>query len=89
MCTPWNVPTPPSLKHPTICDLYGNHCFHLIMVNAEVIKSCTEKCPADCEDVRFSINKQEIPIDVGYECGDTIGSDVDGMYLTSELFKGG
>ena len=62
MCTPWNVPTPSSLKNPVICDLYGNHCFGKIMVDANVMHNCTDMCLPDCEDVRFSINKQEIPI---------------------------
>ena len=43
-CTPWNVPTPPNLQNPAICDLYGNHCFHLNMIDAHVIENCIEAC---------------------------------------------
>ena len=38
------------------------------MVDSKVIKECSENCLADCEDVRFSINKQEIPINVELQC---------------------
>ena len=28
------------------------------MSEANVVKNCSNKCPSDCEDVRFSVNKQ-------------------------------
>ena len=86
-CTPWNVPTPPSLTNPSICDVYGTHCFNLEMADFNVIKGCSEVCPADCEDVRFSINKQEIPINVDYQCGDQFDTDREGYDLTSNLLR--
>ena len=35
-CTPWNIP--PSSDSPTICDLYGNTCFHDMMEEPTVLK---------------------------------------------------
>ena len=40
------------------------------MGDAELIENCTKVCPPDCNDVRFSISKQEIPTDVNYQCQD-------------------
>ena len=57
------------------------------MADFNVIKGCSEVCPADCEDVRFSINKQEIPINVDYQCGDQFDTDREGYDLTSNLLK--
>ena len=86
-CTPWNVPSPPTLTNPTICDVYGNHCFKSVMVAFQVITDCSADCPADCEDVRFSINKQEIPINVDYLCGDQYDTDREGYEFTKKLLK--
>ena len=56
-CTPWNFPTPPSIKESVICDLYGNYCFHNKMRDVDVIKNCTNgTCLSDCNDIRFRIN---------------------------------
>ena len=67
-CTPWNIPTPPPIANPAICDLYGNTCFHSEMDNSKTIRHCIDMCPPDCDDIRFSINKQEIAINVDEEC---------------------
>ena len=34
------------------------------MSEAKVVKICSKKCPSDCEDVRFSVNKQVIVLTV-------------------------
>ena len=86
-CTPWNIPSPTTLTNPTICDVYGTHCFKSVMVDFQVIKDCSADCPADCEDVRFSINKQEIPIDVDYLCGDQFDTDREGFVFTKSLLN--
>ena len=86
-CTPWNVPTPPRLTNPAICDIYGNHCFGQIMINATVIKYCTQICLPDCEDIRFSINEKEIPIDINYQCGTEFDSGAEGLDLVYNLLK--
>ena len=39
------------------------------MNNANVIKNCTDMCFSDCEDVRFSINEKEVPINIDHQCG--------------------
>ena len=67
-CTPWNIPSPPSIGEPKICDLYGNTCFSSKMGSSKTIRSCIDVCLPDCEDVRFSINKQEIAINADEEC---------------------
>ena len=82
-CTPWNHPHPPTLHNSIVCDLYGNSCFRSKMTEARVIKKCSKMCPSDCDDVRFSINKQVVPINLASYCGD---SEHDGSQLTKELF---
>ena len=86
LCTPWNVPTPPKITNPVICDLYGNHCFDVTMKDAVVIKNCTEMCYSNCEDVRFSINEKEIPIDIDHQCGTQYELGAEGYHLTTKLF---
>ena len=58
------------------------------MVDATVIKNCTEMCFPDCEDVRFSINEKEIPIDISYQCGNEFNSGAEGNDLTNSLLTG-
>ena len=84
-CTPWNFPTPPSITQPAICDLYGNYCFQLQMRNTEVIHTCSLKCPSNCDDVRFTINEKEIPIDVKEHCDNP--NIADGYILTKNLLS--
>ena len=85
-CTPWNFPNAPSISEPTICDLYGNSCFHSKMSEARVVKKCIKKCPSDCEDVRFSVNKQVIPINLASYCKEYLQ---DGAELTKKLLQSG
>ena len=54
----------------------------------QVIKDCGVTCLADCEAVRFSLNKQEIPIDVSYHCGNQYDSGAEGYDLTANIFSG-
>ena len=84
-CTPWNFPTPPSMKNPTICDLYGNYCFHQKMRTAKTIEICSSKCPSNCNDVQWAITKEEIPINEKEHC-DNPNID-DGYILTKDLIK--
>ena len=67
-CTPWNIPTQPSMTSLAICDLYGNYCFNMEMSDVLVMENCAKKCPSDCENVRFNVNTQEVPIDVDALC---------------------
>ena len=82
LCTPWNFPSPPSMKNHTICDLYGNYCFRMQMTDPKIIENCTTKCPSDCEDVRFSINEKEVPINIQEYCD---SSKLDGYIMTRAL----
>ena len=65
--------------------LYGNYCFDVTMKDAIVIKNCTDMCYSNCEDVRFSINEKEIPIDIDYQCGTEFDQGAEGYYLTTNL----
>ena len=38
------------------------------MDNSKTMRYCIDMCPPDCDDIRFSINKQEIAINVVEEC---------------------
>ena len=42
-CTPWNYPLEES---GSICDVYGNYCFHQAMKEATTNPTCD--CPNDC-----------------------------------------
>ena len=83
-CTPWNFPTSPSHASPTICDLYGNSCFHSEISEANVIEHCVKKCPSDCATVKFSLNVQEIPLNLDLYCEDSMH---DGMMLVNNLIN--
>ena len=83
-CTPWNFPTLPSQATPIVCDLYGNSCFHSEISEANVIEQCVKKCPSDCTTVRFSLNVQEIPLNLDLYCED---SKHDGMMLVNNLIN--
>ena len=84
-CTPWNFPTPPSMTHPTICDLYGNYCFRIQMKNPELMEDCMAKCPQNCDDIQWAITKEEIPINEKEHCDNP---DIDdGYILTKGLIK--
>ena len=38
------------------------------MDNSKTMRHCIDMCPPDCDDIRFSINKQEIAVNVDEEC---------------------
>ena len=79
-CVPWNFP---SFDNETICDLYGNICFNQQMNDVEIRSDCsrTDKCPLDCETVRFSIIEKEFPINADEFCSTERGKRLVMVYL--------
>lgn len=83
-CTPWNVPSPPTMENGFICDLFGNSCFQNEMTKLSVIETCAQKCPTDCNYARFDIIEREItPIDLDELCS---SDDANGYGLAKEIF---
>lgn len=59
-CIPWNYPNPMAGVSET-CDTYGASCFEDVMEDQSAVDDCN--CPQNCEDVTFTYNVQEIPLD--------------------------
>ena len=66
----------------SIIPINGNYCFRMQMTDPEIIEHCTTNCPSDCEDVRFSINEKEVPIDIQEYCDSW---NLDGYIMTRAL----
>lgn len=66
-CINWNHPNPVGGVSDT-CDTFGAACFQMVMEGQGIANDCT--CTPDCEEVTFSYNIQEIPIDAKKLCSD-------------------
>jgi hypothetical protein len=66
-CTPWNMPFL-STEDQVVCDVFASYCFITILGNKHLLKDCD--CLANCNSIQFSINFNEIPIDVELYCRD-------------------
>ena len=61
---------------------FNPHCANFCAV--QFVQTVIKKCPSDCEDIRYSVNKQVIPIDLASYCKEY---HQDGAALTKKLLQ--
>ncbi len=59
-CSPWNMPHPPSPEVPVICDIVGNHCFHKLLQELDLVEGCN--CLPDCNTIKFQVIEKETSV---------------------------
>ena len=70
-CRPWDYPRPQKLPsndtERPICDFFSSSCFHSAMKYEYVEKLCFDKCPSNCNEVKYTISSERVPLNPNQE----------------------
>ena len=79
-CRPWDYPRPIKVSsndtERPICDFFSSSCFHSAMKDEKVEKRCFDTCPSNCNEVKYTISSERVPLDPTKEiCVESIERD--------------
>ena len=65
-CIPWHYPN--SYDKWPVCEMFGAHCFDLMMAADPNYNGCKYNCQRDCKEIDYIVLPQYFPIDFKKEC---------------------
>ena len=65
-CIPWHYPN--SYDKWPVCEMFGAHCFDLMMAADPNYNGCKYNCQKDCKEIDYIVLPQYFPIDFKKEC---------------------
>ena len=65
-CIPWYYPS--NIKGLPMCEMFGGHCFEVMMSDERHYKTCKAQCLVDCYETAYIIFWSSTPIDLKSTC---------------------
>ena len=65
-CIPWYYPS--HFEGLPMCEMFGGHCFEVMMADERHYRNCTEQCLVDCYETAYIIFWSLSPIDLKSTC---------------------
>ena len=90
-CRPWNYPRP--FKHHQkdsenpICNFFSSSCFHSVIKYEQVEKFCFENCFASCNEVKYTISTERVPLSFNEEMCTPLSKEIGNPSKTTKASK--